>query len=406
MCTRKPFRSASMLVLFGLLGSTSVIAADLAEALTAGEASLNLRYRLELVEDDRFSEDAEASTLRVRLNYLTDSWNQWQGMIEFDHVMEVGLDDFNSGAGTSSLNRAVYPVVADPDGSDLNQLWLRRSFGDDGQFTIGRQRILLDNQRFVGGVGWRQNEQTYDSASVRTTMGGGSLFYAYVTNINRIFGNDVPAGDHDHNSHLIHASWPIGEIGSLTTYGYLLDNDDAPSLSSDTLGVRWSGKFDLQQREIHYLLEFAHQSDSADNPADYSANYYRLQGQVPAGPVQLLGGVEVLEGDADQAFQTPLATLHAFNGWADQFLATPVNGLQDVFVGASGKWQRYGWQLIAHDFESEIGSDDFGSEIDASIAWKYGKESRYGLLVKAAFFDGDNGRADVNKLWFMWQAGF
>ena len=37
----------------------------------------------------------------------------------------------------------------------------------------------------------------------------------------------------------------------------------------------------------------------------------------------------------DGQLQTPLATLHAFNGWADMFLTTPANGLQDLYFRAS-----------------------------------------------------------------------
>ena len=140
---------------------------DLATAITSGDASLNLRYRYEYVDQDSFDEDAHASTLRMRLNYQTGSWRDWSGFLEFDHVLEVFLNDYNSGSGTSSGNRNQYPVVADPDGSDLNQVYLQYAPNADWQTRVGRQRILLDDQRYVGGVGWRQNEQTYDGLSVQ-----------------------------------------------------------------------------------------------------------------------------------------------------------------------------------------------------------------------------------------------
>ena len=135
---------------------------DIASAITSGDASIDLRYRYEFVDQDSFTEDANASTLRLRLNYKTGMWRGWSGFVEFDQVMEVLVDDFNSGAGTSGPNRSQYPVVADPNGSDLNQLYLQYAPNEDWQTRVGRQRILLDDQRFVGGVGWRQNEQTYD----------------------------------------------------------------------------------------------------------------------------------------------------------------------------------------------------------------------------------------------------
>jgi len=141
---------------------------DLATAIMSGDASLNLRYRYEYVDQDSFSEDANASTLRMRLNYATGSWRDWSGFLEFDQVLEVLLDDYNSGQGTSTGDRGQYPVVADPNGSDLNQLYLQYAPNDDWRTRVGRQRILLDDQRYVGGVGWRQNEQTYEACRCST----------------------------------------------------------------------------------------------------------------------------------------------------------------------------------------------------------------------------------------------
>ena len=43
-------------------------------------------------------------------------------------------------------------------------------------------------------------------------------------------------------------------------------------------------------------------------------------------------GIEILANDKETSFATPLATLHKFNGFADQFLATPSQGLEDKFL--------------------------------------------------------------------------
>ena len=56
---------------------------------------------------------------------------------------------------------------------------------------------------------------------------------------------------------------------------------------------------------------------------------------VAGGGYQQVGfrvGWERLSGsEREGQFQTPLATLHAFNGWADKFLSTPVNGIEDLY---------------------------------------------------------------------------
>jgi len=142
--------------------SSAVLADEstsLASAVSSGEAGVNLRARYEMVDADNGLKDANALTARLRLNYKTAEWQGWSGFAEYDHVFHV-IRDFNSGFGTSPDKEGVYQTVVDPKGSDLNQLYLDYAFSDDWKLRVGRQRVLLDNQRFVGGVGWRQNEQS------------------------------------------------------------------------------------------------------------------------------------------------------------------------------------------------------------------------------------------------------
>ena len=61
----------------------------LTDAVVAGDANLNLRYRYEFVDQDGFDENANASTLRIRLNYLSGQWKNWSGFVEMDYVGEV-----------------------------------------------------------------------------------------------------------------------------------------------------------------------------------------------------------------------------------------------------------------------------------------------------------------------------
>lgn len=384
-------------------------AQSLTDAIVSGDANLNLRYRYELVDEDSNPEDANASTLRIRLNYKTADWSNWSGFVEMDYVGEVLVNDFNSGAGTSSADRAQYPVVADPKGSDLNQLYLDYK-ADDLLLRFGRQRILLDNQRFVGGVGWRQNEQTYDGASL--TYNGWSdtkFFYSYVGNVNRIFGDTVAAGDHNVDAHLLNAKIGLSENWSVTPYVYLIDNDDAASNSTSTFGARLSGKMELSDGSLSFVGEFASQSDAADAPVDYDASYLMAEvNWALANGISLGLGLETLEGDSnvdDSMFRTPLATLHAFQGWADKFLATPDEGINDVYLKAKVGVEKWQLQAIYHDFSAESGSGDFGTEIDLSASRKL--SDRYGLLLKTAFFSSDStSYSDTTKLWLMLTAGF
>ena len=114
-------------------------------------------------------------------------------------------------------------------------------------------------------------------------------------------------------------------------------------------------------------------------------------------------GWEHLGGNGRHALQAPLATLHAFNGWADKFLITPVNGLEDRYLGVGGNvgreraGSRAGWQVSWHDYRADHGSLRYGSEWNAMLTLPLAK----GLATTLKFADyraAGFGR-DTRKLW-------
>jgi hypothetical protein len=390
---------------------------SLVDAIIAGTPHVNFRYRYEYVSDDNFNKNANASTLRFRLNYATDKWRGWSAFGEFDYVAELLFNDFNSLGVTSPPDRDVYPVVADPKGADLNQFYLDYDGFSDTKLRFGRQRINLDNQRFIGGVGWRQNEQTYDAASVRFKgLKNTEVFYSYVGQVNRILGERSPAGQQRMNSHLLNVPISIGEKWTITPYYYYIKNDDSPTFaafSTGTLGARANGEIALGNSSLKLVGELATQSDVGDNPVSYTAEYYHLTADWAMKNGLSFGlGLESLGGDeneAGKAFRTPLATLHAFQGWADQFLATGAGalaaGVDDLYINATYKFQKWKFQAIYHDFSAAAGSADYGSEFDLAASRSLG--DRYSLLLKGAFFSADDpGFRDVTKLWLQLVANF
>ncbi len=401
----------SLLLPFAASAAEEEGATDIGSAITSGKATISGRYRYEYVDQDNILKNANASTLRLRLNYRTGQWQGWSGFAEFDHVFHVLIDEFNSGAGTSP-NRTEYSVVADPKGSDLNQLYFDLDPNDDWKYRFGRQRILLDNQRFVGGVGWRQNEQTYDALTLNTkAISKTALSYSYLNSVRRIFGQTSPVGKERLDGHLFNAKITISDAFSVTPYVYYLDYDTALVNSTATLGARLAGSAGLGSGKFKWLAEFARQSDAGDNPTSYDADYYHLNGAYAAGNGMTIGlGYEVLGSDpgAGAAFTTPLATLHAFNGWADQFVITPDAGLEDVYVNFKMKAGKWNLTFVYHDFSSDTGGFDYGNEIDVSGALKL--TDRYGLLLKGAFFSVDSSSplfdVDTNKFWVMLTASY
>lgn len=380
---------------------------ELGAALTSGKVGVNVRARYEHVDPDNVAEDANALTARLRFNYRTGRWQGWSGFAEYDYVFHV-LSDFDSGAGTSP-GKAQYPAVLDPKGSDLNQLYFDYQASDATTLRFGRQRILLDDQRFVGGVGWRQNEQTYDGFTVSSkALRKTSLQYSYIGYVRRILGERVPAGKNNVDVHLLNAKIALNDAWSLTPYYYHIDNQDVAGFSTATAGARLTGAFKTGENRIAVTAEFATQSDVANNPVNYDAQYARLDGTITLANDLSLGlSYESLGGGSQPGmmFRTPLATLHAFQGWADLFLTTPVGGIDDLFATVNYRLGAWSFTGVYHDFSAETGGGDYGTEIDASVGRGLGKN--YSVLFKGAFFSGDTASyPDTNKFWIMFTASY
>ena len=397
---------AATLTLMGAMGVALPFNAMAAESIEAAlkdsKTKLSLRPRYESVEvtDDT----AEAFTLKTRLTFTTGSFYDTSAVLEFDDVTSLKSVDYNDGT-----NGITGPAIVDPEGTEVNQAYLSYKGLDSTDFKWGRQRILLDNQRFVGGVGWRQNEQTYGAFSVgNASVENLSLFYAHISNVNRIFGEQSPAGRHSHDTNLFNVNYKFDGIGSLSGYYYDIENEDAVGLSNATYGLRFSGATSFDSFKLGYELEYADQEESGDAP-EYSADYMLIGVSGTMAGFTLGIAQETLGADTDvgKGFTTSLATLHKFQGWADKFLATPGSGVEDTYITfkAGLPW---GMKFIAvyHDFESAenvTGESDFGSEIDAAITKKF--KNGASLQLKYADFSGEEESAnpgsqtDVTKIW-------
>ncbi len=410
--SRKTKQSGSLcsgLVLLGGVALASAPGGALAQGNTLGDALMqskpliHLRLRHESVDQNGIANDASANTLRARLGVQTGNYEGFTLLVEGEMVIGIGNEDYND-----TINgRATFPVVADPEDQQLNRAQISYTGIDDTAIIVGRQRVILDNARFVGNVGWRQNEQTFDAAVVATSFIPDTvLTYGYVDKIHRIFGTNSAAGRLDTNTHLINAKYTGLENIEIGAYAYLLDVDLVPAASTATYGIRASGSFDVTEGVTAGLSgEYAHQSDRANNTRNVSLDYYRAEASVGYEGLTGLVGYEVLEGDGTVGFGTPLATLHAFQGWADVFLATPAGGIEDLYIkggynagpvlglaGLSGA-------VIYHDFQGERTGGDLGTEWDAVLKAKI--DGNFAATAKYATYDGPvGGPASRDKIWF------
>lgn len=391
--------------------SHAVVAEEaLSNLFTQGKPLLDVRYRYEHVDQDNALNNANAQTVRTRIGFQSGKWYGLSALIEADNVSRIGDASYNSFRN----GQTDYSVVADPDGSEINQALLRYDH-KYGSAVLGRQRINLDNQRFVGGVAWRQNEQTYDGVLGQLKpLAGLTLSYAYIDNINSIFGPgngrfDTAANQAniEGHSHLLNVQYVLMPELTATAYQYRLglDNLAAGGQSSKTTGLRLNGAVS----GVSYVLEYAQQTEYADNPLDLDSDYYLAELGYTIKGVALKAGYEVLGGDegpGNRAFQTPLATKHAFQGWADIFLLTPPDGIEDAYVG--GSVPLFGGTLAAwyHDFHAERDSSQYGEEIDLSYAHPVPGVKGLVGLVKYASYDADDFAVDTDKFWVQLQYSY
>lgn len=388
--------------LIGSVTNNMAFAEGLTEALSSGKASVDFNLRYESVEQDNALKDASALTLRTLLAYETGSFKGFSAKIEMEDTRIVfGQGDFT--VGPTGYNLGEYSVIADPEHTELDQGFIQ--YKNHGiTVKLGRQVIAMDGHRFVGHVGWRQDRQTFDAFSVDYKANKDfAVKYAYVTQRNRIFAE---AADLDAKDHLINLSYQTS-VGKLVGYSYLLEVDNNTNNALDTYGVSFTGSTRAGDNQVLYAAEYAIQT-SESATADYDADYLKLEGGAVISGITAKVGVEVLGSDhGAYGFATPLATLHKFNGWSDQFLGTPSQGLVDSYVSVGAKLVGGSVAVVYHSFEADEADalvDDLGSELNVSYVKKF--TENYIVGVKYAAYSAGDIKVDADKLWVWIGANF
>jgi len=356
-----------------------------------------VRLRSESVTQSGMPKDAEALTLRGRLGFETAARRATSLLVEGELVWPLATH-YNSTVN----GKTEYPIVADPEAHEINRLQLTSTAIAGTRITIGRQRIALDDQRFVGNSGWRQNEQTFDALRViNTSVRQLTLDLTYLDQVNRVNGPESPVGRFHGDSYLASAAYKL-PAGTLTAFANMLEFDEAATDSSSTVGLRFNGSRALGPGKLGFLASYATQHERANNPLDYEADFHALALTGAYREWSLEVGFEQLTGDGVKGFSTPLATLHRFQGWADKFLTTPPNGIDDRYVTAGyAKAHLLGLERLSatasyHAFDAERGAGDYGSEIDlqARAEWK-----RLRVGLKFADYAADGFATDTTKYW-------
>ena len=379
-----------MMVIFPQFSQASLID-DLTTALHDGKATLQLRLGFEYANRDDATSPGRAFNLRTRVGYRTADFYNTQGYVQLQNVSNF-VEDFRfkkDGAFHGDLDR---DVIADPDGSRVQQAYLDYKGVPATALRLGRQEITLDDHRLIGNVDWRQNGQSFDAAGVTNTAIKNLILYAaYINQVNTITLEDV---DLD-SLILLHASYSLCQDHTLTLFTYLLDTEDETSAARDsaTYGLRFTGHYD----RFNYAVDYAHQGDYQDGEG-HNGDMFNVFVGAKVSLVDVGAGYSYISGQDgdDRPFDTLFSTAHKFNGWADQFLATNGgtlrDGLQDCYAQVGTKLWGTKFLAIYHYFdttEDQAFDSSYGDEIDLLVARKLGTNLS-GLLKYANYSEDDS----------------
>lgn len=369
-------------------------ASTLEEALLDGQFDGRLRYRYQFLDVEGFTDEGQASTLQTLLKYETKPIAGVSVLGEVRSVQRIGASNLQNDSLNDNTSR---PAIPDPDAFEIDQLLVKvRDFVPDTQATFGRRKINLNNQRFISILGFRQSSNSFDGLFLENwSLPDTRLLYSYSYNFNRAFTDDSPVGNFDSSEiHLFHAEHKFADWLQFVGYGYLLGIDedafDPPADNSEqfatnTYGFNLKGDYPLNDDwTAHYDFEFAHQTDNAESPDEFSLNYYRFVPGVSYKNWRFNLGYESLEGDGTNGFSTPFALLHAFNGYADVFVPfTPAEGFEDFYVNATYSIKETPFKIAGYDvfgnsklrlayhtFDFENSGGSIGDEIDISFKKK------------------------------------
>ncbi len=359
---------------------------------------------------------ANAVTSRLRIGLLSPVFHGIQGYAEYEGNLAM-VDDYNSSRNSNST----YSTIADPEKSELNQLWLSYAGIPDTVIKGGRQRIKFDDDRFIGNVGWRQMETTFDSVLVthnNQQLFGLTVNAGFIGNV-----QTFTATNERIDAPILNVNYKVGDYGNLVGYGYWLDYTERENYekSSQTYGVRMTNfqkpgdTYKISDNYgLVYTAEWSLQKDYAHGPTAYQDSRINVMGGLTAYNFTFQGAMEQLDGKGlNKTFDTPLGTNHAFQGWADLFLVTPKNGIRDVFATMISTFDRGDIVLtgVYHNFTDDTGNIKYGDEWDFSALKKFGKH--YSVLAKYAYYSASDysgadtfSNTDTQKIWLQGNISF
>ena len=335
------------------------------------------RIRYQHIDQENLIRSGEALTFRLKGGAELEVGNLFSALIELEAGHQL-VDDFND----TTNGRFDRPMIMDVEGIELHRLQLQTEVLPNTRLTLGRQIFALDDWRFLGQWQFRQNEQTVDAIRTETSLGEGSLNLGFINKIHRHLGDDSAVGEFSGDSYIMNFSHPL-PLGKISVFHYALDLETGPPiarvniLSNATTGMRWHGRRHWGDYGINWEAAYARQKDYGDNPNSYSADYSNLSLGIEFNDFTLSGAREILGSDDGVSVQTPLGSLHGFQGVTDRFFRTPGDGLKDYEVGLDydlGRWgdvEKIKFGVGHHWFRSDRNSRAYGTEFNVNLNMRF-----------------------------------
>ena len=375
---------------------------------------LEFRPRYEFVDvKNSLNKNANALTVRTVIGAKINKILNIKGLTAQLEALDVSavIDNY-------SPQKSGYETVPDPDNTRLSQAFVSYSYGNY-TFIGGRKYVIIDDHRFIGNVGWRQMPQSFGILAVtgKPTKNLDFLLAGVYERKGIVDSLNID-WKLDKMPIVLDVNYKVIPALKIKGFAYLLTD------IHNTYGVKASGDYSISENtKISYLGEYAKQTDpytkdNATTKPDIDTSYYRLK--IGASVKGIFGNIMYTHfGDKNgktAGFSTPLATLHKFDGWSDVLLKGAANGfdygLNEICLSAGYKDKNIGKVMVAYLLfkadknQTQTGSKDIGSEIDALYAKKLTKKLSF--LTKVAFYNADkgyvtgggvNGTKDVTKLW-------
>jgi hypothetical protein len=404
----------------GAQEDSPLVALTLGEAVRDGTLLLQVRPRYTWVDQDGQPDAAYWSSVRTTLGWQTLEYRGFSALAEVINVGRMASDnglDYKDGPAYSGdwgagwswwsgmgYARGYYPLVQDPNVTDVNRLYLEYLAWGHSSVRAGRQTVRIDNQRFIGDYDFGQLPQALDGVTLDSRpLHGVRLLYGYYAHVRNAYD-----ANWDTSINAVNLQYELSPLLKVAGYGYFQNQRRTGSLtgfddnSNKIYGARAWGGWRIRDRvELLYSAELAEQRDLAGGDSRIDAGYQRYGAGLQVGPAYARVDWEQLGSNQGvYGFQTPLGSTQLFTGRADLFATTPTVGLEDLRGTLGADIGPVRARLEFHSFRSDDRDWDLGHEWDVGVTWRIMRRLSASLDY-ADYQAGDAaaGLRDTQKVW-------